>query len=114
MRNFRFFPFLVLTLAFASEIHSQSIEWQQLGSVPRIGPVYDVDVSPTRTLISTDSGIYRSSDDGKTWVLTAKGYPGYSSFRYKLAHLGSIAIAGTYSSGLLRSLDDGVTWTDTI
>lgn len=86
----------------------QKWEMISLGS-NRIGILCFADVGG-EILAGASSGIYRSSDDGRTWARTGSGLPVASSVRY-LAAIGRRLFASTTShGGVYMSPDDGKTW----
>ena len=53
------------------------------------------------------TGIYASSDTGKSWTQTSGVYYRVTGF----ASLGSVLLAGTMGESIYRSTDNGTTWT---
>jgi len=61
-------------------------------------------------LASTGSaGVFRSTDDGKSWVSSNTGIPTNNVAVVGVTTSGT-AIAGTHSAGIFRSTDNGVSW----
>jgi photosystem II stability/assembly factor-like uncharacterized protein len=58
------------------------------------------------------SGIYRSTNGGKSWDPAAAGLPGGKTIR-SLISFGAYIFAGTEGDGIYRSSDHGNTWTKT-
>jgi PKD repeat protein len=54
-----------------------------------------------------DGGLFRSTDDGRTWTPT--GFPLTPVFSIAVTASGHV-FAGTYSTGIFRSTDYGTTW----
>jgi photosystem II stability/assembly factor-like uncharacterized protein len=61
------------------------------------------------TFAATDAGLYRSTDDGRTWDTT--GLPEDDVWEVFLTRDGDV-YAGTDPARLFRSTDDGDTWTE--
>lgn len=55
-------------------------------------------------------GVYRSRDDGATWMGMRQGLPGSLEVA-DLAVAGGGVFVGTSNAGVFRSVDDGATWT---
>jgi photosystem II stability/assembly factor-like uncharacterized protein len=105
--------FVLLPLSALAQEHAiyQSVDrgltWAKAGSNltgnPRIngfGAIGD------RIFAGTDSGIYWSSDAGKTWQKTTA-----TARTVSFATSGQMVYAGTQSAGLLASRDQGRSWT---
>ena len=48
-------------------VSTDTTTWRQVGSVD--GPAEALDVAPGRWHTATGTGVYRSTDDGRTWRL---------------------------------------------
>jgi hypothetical protein len=59
----------------------------------------------------TDAGLFRSSDNGGTWVDLSTNFP-LPFYIYALALKGNALYAGTDFAGAWMSTDDGTTWTE--
>ncbi len=60
----------------------------------------------------TDSGVYRSTDDGISWARTAKIDTTYQGCQISaIASSGKLLFAATYLNKIFRSTDSGITWT---
>lgn len=62
----------------------------------------------TTLIAGTRVGIYRSSDSGKSWILSSKGIT--ATFVTGFATRGSDLFASTNTSGIFISRDSGLTW----
>jgi photosystem II stability/assembly factor-like uncharacterized protein len=105
----RFFSiaFIVfIILYFSAPLRAQ---WQSTGHCPGT-PVYGPEslFAHGETLFnSTDSGVFRSTDDGMNWVRNSvSDSDAISSF----TSIGSIIFAGGRGVQVFRSVDDGKTW----
>lgn len=80
--------------------------WTSLSRHPN--EVQDLLGHKGKVYAATADGIHRSSDAGKTWILTSQG----AIFRHFLcfAKLDTSLFAGTYGGGVSRSDNDGDTW----
>ena len=58
---------------------------------------------------TTSSGVYRSTDEGKTWIPANTGLNGNAQTVWDIASEGTNAYAAT-SSGVFRSTNDGALW----
>lgn len=63
----------------------------------------------TTIYAGTSSTIFRSVDNGQTWVAGSTGLPGDTVTAIRL--INNTIIAGTYSSGIYLSNNGGPTWT---
>ena len=79
--------------------------------VPSNGPyggyIYSLAANNTKTFAGTNSGVYRSTNNGETWL--AAGLTNFSV--YALAIKGDSLLAGV-NGGLFITSDDGVTWSE--
>jgi len=65
-------------------------------------------VSGASLFAGTTGGVFRSSDNGATWMFAGSGLPGYGVSA--LAVNGGALLAGTYGGGIYRSTDEGLNW----
>lgn len=96
---------LIFLTAFIIPLEAQ---WKQL-NVGQPGEVHTVDTIGNNVFAGTSAGIYRSTDQGATWINVS------SYYARCFAAKGSEIFAGTYLNGVVRSTDGGTTWgmTDT-
>ena len=75
-------------------------------------PRYFVDDGNGNIFVSTDGyGIYRSANDGNTWMkLTGGGLPEGGNITQLVSPLPSILIAGVSGHGVYRSTDNGISF----
>lgn len=66
--------------------------------------------STSTLLAATDSGLFRSTDDGASWQPTTHGLTGTLDLRSFTQPPGGTIFLGTNGSGVFASVDDGVTW----
>lgn len=72
------------------------------------GNINVLEVSGSSLFAGTDKGIYRSIDNGNSWVKTNTGIG--DTIIYSLAISGSTIFAGTSSHGVYASTDNGNSW----
>lgn len=108
MRTLRRYAAIVTTLFCFSSAHSQ---WVCSDAGPYPGAVYAVETSGPYILISTEDGLFRSSDLGESWSSLNTGS---ADDRYhkvlSLSARGSTIYAGTHQAGSIRSDDEGTHW----
>jgi ligand-binding sensor domain-containing protein len=93
-------------LACQSLTRSLHAQWTQAG--PSGGVVHTLLIRSANTLfIGTDNGVYRSTNDGDTWIESSSGIPANTSIRV-LVQTSTTLFAGT-SLGVYRS-SDGISW----
>ena len=103
-------PFFIIIILLSSYIHAQ--QWVQTRG-PGGGDVVDFIEQNGVILSATYGGIYRSTDNGDTWLHSGNGIDD-GVFVSTFASTGNyIYGAGTYS-GLFRSADNGLNWTEVI
>jgi photosystem II stability/assembly factor-like uncharacterized protein len=54
-------------------------------------------------------GIFRSSDQGKHWILSSNGLSGSGLYIGAIAAIGNLLVANT-DGGIYRSIDNGISW----
>jgi len=104
MASFRRIGFIavsVLSLFFPAMGWAQ---WIQTGG-PRVTWVYSSVVSETNLYAGTESGVFRSTDSGATWMASNSGIPSTHAFTV----MGTKLYAGT-DGGAFLSTDSGVNW----
>ena len=87
-------------------------EWVQTltADVPRTPKIFALTVAGPHLLAGFESGVFRSSDRGNTWIHPRIGQSDYPSV-LSLATRNSTVFAGTGGGGVYRSADYGLTWT---
>ena len=99
---------LILLLCFVGRVPAQSLQWVNVVG-PSVGAVNCFAVDSTTIFAGTaDSGVYRSSDNGVSWVPISGSLsmPSTSTLWAK----GESLIAGTFIEGLYRSENSGTSW----
>ena len=87
-------------------------EWVQTltAEIPRTPKIFALTVAGPHLLAGFESGVFRSSDQGNTWIHPRIGPSDFATV-FTLATQGSTIFAGTVDSGMYRSTDYGLTWT---
>lgn len=86
---------------------NEGLNWRHVG--PYTGSISSIISANSYLFASTSSaGVYRSSDEGETWINTSEGLP--SPQISKISILDSIVFAGTNDYGIFRSSDWGKSW----
>jgi len=67
-------------------------------------------MSDTDVFVSTDNGIYKTSDSGNSWVASYSGISILAPTNPAFATIGSDVFYGSGSSGVYRSSDQGANW----
>jgi len=75
-------------------------------SGPIASNVYSLAFSGSNILVGTESGILKSSDNGKTWLQTSF----YNQITQSICSNGKVFITSISFGGLYSSSDNGVTW----
>ena len=99
-----------LFLLLAANVHAQvgSLQWNQALS-PTAGAINGFAATSSAIFAgASDSGVYRSRDVGRSWVLA--GNNGRMSASSVLWTNGIVMISGTFDTGLYRSDNLGATW----
>jgi photosystem II stability/assembly factor-like uncharacterized protein len=87
---------------------TSSAQWTQVNN-PGGGRILTFVVTGTSILAGSDSGVFRSTDDGQTWLATDSSRT--VRFVTSLQVLGDTLFAGTFGGGVFRSTDGGASWT---
>src|ERR1051325_6448890 len=99
----KIYPLIVISLFCLA--HDMRAQWIQTNSPKHGGWTWALTTSGVTSAVSTDSGIYLSTDDGITWVQQDR------SFRFAcLQFFESDLFAGTSKDGLFHSTDSGRSW----
>ena len=87
-------------------------EWVQALTAerPRTPKIFALVVAGPHLLAGFESGVFRSSDMGNTWIHPRMGQSDFTQV-FSLATRDSTVLAGTVSDGVYRSTDYGLTWT---
>jgi len=85
--------------------------WSYINSTNLPSDIRSIAVIGNMLFLGTGSGLYRSDDNGLTWVLKTNGFPGTAHWVNKLAVSDTTLFAAATSSKILRSTDYGETWT---
>jgi photosystem II stability/assembly factor-like uncharacterized protein len=84
-------------------------QWVQTSSLDTSATVSWLSVNGTNIFAGTYSGIYISTNDGKTWAQINNGLTSISIS--SLAFIGNYIFAGTRDSGIFISTNEGQKWT---
>lgn len=110
------FTLLCLLLIFCYNTYSQ-FTWQQLNG-PQAGLVSQVTSNSSGTLFmgSIGGGMYRSSDNGLSWLQKVNGFPSPvfddGTIAFAIANDGDI-FASSFNTGVYRSTNNGESWSNT-
>jgi photosystem II stability/assembly factor-like uncharacterized protein len=96
---------LISAAIIISILTSFKISYSQT-SGPMASNVYSLAFSGSSILAGTESGIFKSSDNGKTWFQTTL----YNQIAQSICSNGEVVIAGLAFMGMYRSADNGSTW----
>jgi hypothetical protein len=77
--------------------------WTEAGLANRV--VYSFTVSDTNLFAGTDVGVFRSTDNGATWIL------GYNDLVWSLAISDTMLFIGTWDKGVFCSTVNSASWT---
>lgn len=66
---------------------------------------------PPSHLVSVDYGVYKTYDDGATWIWSGTGLPANAVLTFTKNADGSAVYAGTHTAGLYKSTNGGSSWT---
>jgi len=96
-------------------VSTNGIDWEPTAQTTEIGPeTHHISVNPVdASLLSLDDyGVWRSTDDGATWVelVASSGIPPYSHPTHDAVWLDERIVAVHAQVGLFTSIDGGVTW----
>src|SRR5665213_1201668 len=94
----------VLMLSLASDASAQ---WVQTNG-PSGGSIHVLAVSGTNLFAGTGGGMYRSSNNGTSWIAVNNGLPANANVS-AIVVSGSNLFAGT-SAGVFLSTDNGTSW----
>lgn len=85
-------------------------QWVRTGRLKKAGWVTDLAAQGTTIYAATRmGGIFRSTDDGRTWTRANTGLPKKTDFQ-AVAVSGEYLFAGGVERGIFRSADGGATW----
>lgn len=79
-------------------------------NLPYQGSVRCFAVKGTNIYAGTEGGVFRSTDDGVSWIAANTGIP--NAAIYSLDVTGANILAGTGWFGMFRSFDDGASWSN--
>lgn len=85
-----------------------SESWESLMDSLPSEAVYSISSNQDFVFVLADDGIWRSADNGETWVLVNTDISHHWNFA--LFAVDSLVFAGTSQSGIFRSANDGLTW----
>jgi photosystem II stability/assembly factor-like uncharacterized protein len=85
--------------------------WTKVLGLPENAFIYSIKANENDLFAGTDSGVYKSTDGGTTWVLSNTGFTNSDAHAQDFAFTSGAILAGTYSEGVFRSTDRGATWT---
>lgn len=86
------------------------VSWAELNNdLPADFVISSMTTKESDIFIGTDSGVYRSSNNGDNWTSASSGFPSDNTFITSLAVCGPALFAGTYT-GVYRSMDNGQSW----
>ncbi len=85
--------------------------WTLVAGTTLPGDVRAMEISGSSVFLGTGSGLYRSDDNGLTWVEKTNGFPSGPKWINHLAVSGTTIFAAGTNEGLLRSMDNGENWT---
>lgn len=97
--------FLVISGLIISVFLTTKVLYPQTGG-PMVSTVYSLAISGSTILAGTNSGIFRSSDNGKTWSQTSI----YNQITQSICSNGKVFITSKSYGGLYSSSDNGMTW----
>jgi photosystem II stability/assembly factor-like uncharacterized protein len=103
---------LLFTLLFFVCINFLNAQWQATYLPSQNWPAFDVKSNNNFLYASTNSGVYRSTDNGATWTDLTQGFAASSSSSFReLFFAGTDKIfVRTSTNSVLRSLDGGNSW----
>lgn len=107
---------LCIFLVFYNNLYSQ-FTWQQLNG-PQGGLVSQITGNGAGSLFmgSIGGGMYRSSDNGLSWLQKVSGFPGPvfddGTVTFAIANDGDI-FASSFNTGVYRSTNNGESWSNT-
>ncbi len=95
---------------------SQTGFWKSLSQLPGCYPSLIMSTPENTIFVATDSGLYRSRDDGETWQSACRGLPDLRPYQKSIINAmvqagDDFILAGTiFDGGLYRSSDEGDNW----
>lgn len=92
-------------------VSSHGESWTMVNSSSLPEDIRDIETVGNSLFLGTGSGIYRSDDEGLTWVQKNSGFPFGDKWINHLAFSGSTIFAAGTTGGMLRSTDNGESWT---
>lgn len=104
--------FVLVVVSAQHLVSSESDVWKQTGPLG-VSAISDIVVNSQGVLfLGTNSGIFRSTDDAKTWVSLSEGIGGGAPWIEKIVlnSRGDIFVTVAYEGGVWRSTDGGNSW----
>jgi photosystem II stability/assembly factor-like uncharacterized protein len=102
--------FVFLFLLISSAFSQSSNFWEPAGAIPKTD-VWSIAVNASGHIYAgTGSGIYKSTDNGDSWISIGSELNNQSINSIFLGSNG-LVLVGTSENGIYRSINDGATWT---
>ena len=88
------------------------VTWQATSSSSYGSYIYTLKMSGNYLYAGTDAGIFRSPDDGITWIDASTGLLATNLTVEAFAQSGNTLYCATQNDGVFYSIDSGATWND--
>lgn len=104
-----FYVLLIACIFLPDSLKAQ--QWLQTRG-PGGGDVIDMIEKNGSILVATGSGVFRSTDNGETWIASNTGLPPQGGATEYLAATTNNIYVTSFSGDLFRSADNGISWTN--
>jgi photosystem II stability/assembly factor-like uncharacterized protein len=106
----QFIPIFFLGFVCMCTAFSQELDWKDLSGNSQDEPVYVVTTNGTILFGQREKGIFRSTDNGHTWLASDSGLASLEVQSVQTGQGQDELLCNTRDGAIYRSVDDGISW----